>query len=214
MKTGEQTLTTAEVEEITAVAEKSNLERPTWLSKQLCRVLRSHEALRAQAAESRPALSGDEDVARPCWAVANENGPFPKTVHDSRRGAIVNWLCTDMCLVTTQLATDENIERQWERFNERCGVTVDKFVLVSPTALAQARLAEREAADKLRAHAKAMSDALLKVRPLGGSELFVRVGETFYADPKFCGDAIEKMQTDLHEARKAVVRARKETPND
>jgi hypothetical protein len=59
---------------------------------------------------------------------------------------------------------------------------------------------------KLQDHAKAMSDALIKVRPLGGSELFVKVGDAFYADPKFCGDCIEKLRSDLHNARIEIER--------
>lgn len=58
-------------------------------------------------------------------------------------------------------------------------------------------------------HARAMSDALLKVRPLGGSELFSRVGEEFYADPKFCGDEIEKLRTERSEAVKESVRSKR-----
>ncbi len=33
---------------------------------------------------------------------------------------------------------------------------------------------------------KRLSDALLKVRPLGGSEMFIRHGDGFVADPDFC----------------------------
>ena len=61
---------------------------------------------------------------------------------------------------------------------------------------------------RLRAHAKKLSDALLKVRPLGGSELFVRVGEDFYADPEFCGNAIVSLLSDRHEALKAQAHLR------
>ena len=39
----------------------------------------------------------------------------------------------------------------------------------------------------LRNFTKELSDALLKVRPLGGSELFVRRAGEFYADPIYCG---------------------------
>jgi len=59
--------------------------------------------------------------------------------------------------------------------------------------------------ERLRLHAKKMSDALLKVRPLGGSELFMKVGEEFYADPDYCGAAIDKLRSDLHNARIALV---------
>lgn len=35
--------------------------------------------------------------------------------------------------------------------------------------------------------AKRLSDALLKVRPLGGSEMFVKRNNKYYADPDYCG---------------------------
>lgn len=57
---------------------------------------------------------------------------------------------------------------------------------------------------------KEVSDALLKVRPLGGSELFVhRFGE-YYADPAYCGAAIEEKDQRYHEAMKARVLAERE----
>lgn len=54
-------------------------------------------------------------------------------------------------------------------------------------------------------HARAMSEALLKVRPLGGSEMFSKVGEEYFADPVKCGEEIDRLRADLHEARKAEV---------
>jgi hypothetical protein len=64
--------------------------------------------------------------------------------------------------------------------------------------------------DKLKEHAKRMSDALISVRPLGGSELFVQVDGEFYADPDWCGAAIKKLRDDLHEARIEIARLRRE----
>ena len=61
---------------------------------------------------------------------------------------------------------------------------------------------KRDHADDGWAFAKELSDALLKIRPLGGSELFVRRNGQFYADPKYCGDAI----TELHEKLHSVLR--------
>jgi len=52
-----------------------------------------------------------------------------------------------------------------------------------------------------RGLAKKMSDALLKVRPFGGSELFTRVGEEFYADPAYCGGEIDRLRGANHELR-------------
>jgi hypothetical protein len=56
---------------------------------------------------------------------------------------------------------------------------------------------------------KELSDALLKVRPLGGSELFVKRFGTYFADPKYCGAAIEEMSKRLYEARVDAVRWKK-----
>ncbi len=55
-----------------------------------------------------------------------------------------------------------------------------------------------------------LSDALLTVRPLGGSELFMRVGDEFYADPVVCTAEIKKLRDDLHKARaeNALLRSR------
>lgn len=57
--------------------------------------------------------------------------------------------------------------------------------------------------------ARQLSDALLKVRPLGGSELFMRVGEEFYADPVVCGREIEELRRALHNARVETALLRK-----
>lgn len=63
--------------------------------------------------------------------------------------------------------------------------------------------------DKLRKHMRAMSDALISVRPLGGSELFVKVGDEFYADPVFCAAAIKELRDKLHDANVALAIERK-----
>jgi hypothetical protein len=54
--------------------------------------------------------------------------------------------------------------------------------------------------------AKRLSDALLKVRPLGGSELFVKRNNQYYADPAYCGAAIEEAHKDYHSAMMENVR--------
>jgi hypothetical protein len=56
---------------------------------------------------------------------------------------------------------------------------------------------------------KELSDALLKVRPLGGSELFVKRFGNYFADPAYCGAAIEDLHRRLHEANKDAVRWRR-----
>lgn len=57
--------------------------------------------------------------------------------------------------------------------------------------------------EKLRSVAKRLSDALLTLRPLGGSEMFVRFGEDFYVDPDYCKTIISELRAEVHEARKA-----------
>lgn len=63
--------------------------------------------------------------------------------------------------------------------------------------------------DDLRSRIKRLSDALLTVRPLGGSELFVRWGDAFHADPDYCKGLIEHLHLTKHEALKAQVREQK-----
>lgn len=62
-----------------------------------------------------------------------------------------------------------------------------------------------------KALARRLSDALLKVRPLGGSELFIRVGNEFFADPDVCGAEIEQLRDKLNQARRTSFRARRAT---
>lgn len=59
------------------------------------------------------------------------------------------------------------------------------------------------------AFAKRLSNSLLKVRPLGGSELFVERNGDYYADPEYCGRMIEEMRAELYEARTKKVRSEK-----
>lgn len=56
------------------------------------------------------------------------------------------------------------------------------------------------------AFAKQLSDALLKVRPLGGSELFVKRNGQYYADPDYCGAAIEDAHKSRHKVMKENIR--------
>lgn len=62
---------------------------------------------------------------------------------------------------------------------------------------------------KLLDHARAMSKALLKVRPLGGSELFRKIGDEYFADADYCGAAIDELRSDLHKARLEIARLKK-----
>jgi hypothetical protein len=67
----------------------------------------------------------------------------------------------------------------------------------------------RTRVDQQEKFIKELSDALLKVRPLGGSELFVRRWGRFYADPAYCGRQIEDLHSRLHEMIKELFAARK-----
>ncbi len=62
------------------------------------------------------------------------------------------------------------------------------------------------------AFAKLLSDALLRVRPLGGSELFVRRNGQFYADPQYCGQMIEDLRTKIDKEIRARIRSEKASP--
>jgi hypothetical protein len=55
---------------------------------------------------------------------------------------------------------------------------------------------------------KELSDALLTVRPLGGSELFVKRFGQYYADPAYCKAAIVERHEQYHNAMKGQVRER------
>ncbi|MGW9333637.1 hypothetical protein [Bosea sp. NPDC055594] len=66
--------------------------------------------------------------------------------------------------------------------------------------------------ERMGALARRLSDALLTVRPLGGSELFMRAGEDFYADPDVCTAEIAMLRTELHEAKVSVARERRARP--
>jgi len=51
-----------------------------------------------------------------------------------------------------------------------------------------------------------LSRALIKIRPLGGSELFVKRNGQYYADPDYCGAAIEAQRKDSHETKAENIR--------
>ncbi len=68
------------------------------------------------------------------------------------------------------------------------------------------------AKDRLADWAEQASKALQKVRPLGGSELFMRLGDEFVADPDYCGAVIDEMRDELYKLRRnAVLQAREHT---
>lgn len=96
------------------------------------------------------------------------------------------------------------------QFCGACGETIKNPSLAERARAAEARVTALEA-EMARKDAllRRMSDALLEVRPLGGSELFMRVGEEFYADPCACTAEIRRLRSDLHEARSALVKERR-----
>lgn len=67
-----------------------------------------------------------------------------------------------------------------------------------------------DAIRELRALAKELSNALISIRPLGGSELFRRVGDDFYADADYCKLLIQEQSAYLDEARKDNIRLTRE----
>jgi len=60
---------------------------------------------------------------------------------------------------------------------------------------------------ELEAIAKSLSNALLTISPLGGSELLRRYGsgdnEVYFADPDHCRSLIGQTRNDLHSAKRA-----------
>jgi hypothetical protein len=62
---------------------------------------------------------------------------------------------------------------------------------------------------ELEAFTKELSDALLSLRPLGGSECFVKRCGTYYADPTYFKGFIQCESDNRHEAMKDLARARK-----
>lgn len=54
----------------------------------------------------------------------------------------------------------------------------------------------------LKAFAKQLSNALLRIRPLGGSEMFVKRYGDYFADPEYCGKMIEELRAEHFEAVK------------
>lgn len=49
------------------------------------------------------------------WAVSDGDGIDLKTVSDTRRAAIVNWLCVKDGRIVSNVTTDQQIERMWGR---------------------------------------------------------------------------------------------------
>jgi len=52
------------------------------------------------------------------WGVVGRAGLIVKTISDTRRAAIVNWLVTDAHILLLQSHTDADIERLWNEYRE------------------------------------------------------------------------------------------------
>lgn len=64
------------------------------------------------------------------WAVIGRTGGISvRTVSPTRRAAIVNWLLTDKGLLATDVATDEQIERQWALDSKDMGARVTRVLI-------------------------------------------------------------------------------------
>lgn len=70
-----------------------------------------------------------------------------------------------------------------------------------------------EERDALKALAKRLSNTLLKLRPLGGSELFMQACGDNFADPNTLSQMIADDRQSLHDARCKVARLTKERDN-
>jgi hypothetical protein len=50
------------------------------------------------------------------WAIIDADGNIcVRSISDTRRAAIVNWLCTDRGVLATVLADDLMIEKSWQK---------------------------------------------------------------------------------------------------
>ncbi|HXA85768.1 MAG TPA: hypothetical protein VNZ47_11870 [Candidatus Dormibacteraeota bacterium] len=66
------------------------------------------------------------------WAVMNPEGIDMRTVSDTRRAAIVNWLVAGCGIFITRFHTDSEIERLWR---EHCGASEATPVTVAPAPM-------------------------------------------------------------------------------
>jgi hypothetical protein len=63
------------------------------------------------------------------WAVIDAKGEIVvRTISDTRRAAIINWLCVEAGVLATQFAFDAQIEMMWEKLR---GKAVAELVTVS-----------------------------------------------------------------------------------
>lgn len=65
------------------------------------------------------------------WAVVDRNQIKIRTVSDTRRAAIVNWLCVEKGALVSNATTDEQIEVMW---HVTCGEAICTTISVNLTA--------------------------------------------------------------------------------
>lgn len=87
-------------------------------------------------------------------------------------------------------------------------IPTKEVALVKPSCEQSDSTTHRESVTK-SGIVKRLSDALLKVRPPGGSELFIRYGDDYVADPDFCGSEIERIRQENIELKLENVRLRR-----
>lgn len=87
----------------------------------------------------------------------------------------------------------------------RCNAPMGLWDHHSNAALAACKEIER-----LQSLAKELSNALLTVAPLGGSECFIKSGEDFYADPEWFKVRIRELHDRAHEGMKRAVLAERQ----
>lgn len=69
---------------------------------------------------------------------------------------------------------------------------------------------QRGEREKMLAFMKELSDALISIRPLGGSELFVKRFGQYFADPTYCKDMIKLDAARRHETMTECMRLRRQ----
>jgi hypothetical protein len=64
------------------------------------------------------------------WGVVGPAGLNVRTISDTRRAAIVNWLVTDAHILLLQSHTDDDIERLWNEYREDATVERVKIAVL------------------------------------------------------------------------------------
>jgi hypothetical protein len=64
------------------------------------------------------------------WAVVRNNKINVRTVSPSRQAAIVNWLCVECGMLLTDLATEYQIDQEWESNGPPVGADVVQVTIV------------------------------------------------------------------------------------